>query len=273
MLFQSKKAKKRLKTSKKTPVKKNSVNDLKIGMTVSEDTVNSAIAKLEKNFDEVKKSVSDGKSSIASAITEQGVTTESDATFTTMATNIGTVAKNKYDEGVADTKSTKVGVGAVISGDSVKTPLINKVTKPTNDTWIDAANGSAVTITPVNGVYVAVQSDKNTGTLTATPNVISEGYGTTTKYDAEESTKEVGANASSVTYVPIKGGTATTPTLGSIVQKGKLADCALAELKQLKSVDLPVFGLPTIATTGLAILITYPGNSDLYYSIILSKRS
>jgi hypothetical protein len=36
------------------------------------------------------------------------------------------------------------------------------------------------------------------------------------------------------------------PTLGSIVQKGKFADCAFALDKQLKRVDLPTFGKPTI---------------------------
>ena len=41
-------------------------------------------------------------------------------------------------------------------------------------------------------------------------------------------------------------GTVITPKLGSIVQKGKLAACALALLRQLKSVDLPTFGKPTI---------------------------
>ena len=41
-------------------------------------------------------------------------------------------------------------------------------------------------------------------------------------------------------------GTVITPTLGSIVQKGKLADCAFALLKQLNKVDFPTFGSPTI---------------------------
>jgi hypothetical protein len=41
-------------------------------------------------------------------------------------------------------------------------------------------------------------------------------------------------------------GTVITPTLGSIVQKGKLADCALALDKQLNKVDLPTLGKPTI---------------------------
>ena len=41
-------------------------------------------------------------------------------------------------------------------------------------------------------------------------------------------------------------GTVMTPTLGSIVQKGKFAACALALDRQLKRVDLPTLGSPTI---------------------------
>ena len=63
---------------------------------LSEDgTVTGALVKQKQDVDEIysdltetKKSVSDGKSSIASAITAKGVTTEADATFETMATNI-----------------------------------------------------------------------------------------------------------------------------------------------------------------------------------------
>jgi hypothetical protein len=41
-------------------------------------------------------------------------------------------------------------------------------------------------------------------------------------------------------------GTEVVPILGSIVQKGKFADCALAFDKQLNKVDFPTFGSPTI---------------------------
>jgi hypothetical protein len=34
--------------------------------------------------------------------------------------------------------------------------------------------------------------------------------------------------------------------MGSMVQKGKFADCALAFDKQLNKVDFPTFGKPTI---------------------------
>lgn len=52
------------------------------------EEINGNLTKLDSDLIETKKSVSDGKSLIASAITDQGVTTKADATFDTMATNI-----------------------------------------------------------------------------------------------------------------------------------------------------------------------------------------
>ena len=43
-----------------------------------------------------------------------------------------------------------------------------------------------------------------------------------------------------------ESGTEIVPIFGSIVQNGKFADCALALDKQLKRVDLPTLGKPTI---------------------------
>src|SRR5690606_10285636 len=50
----------------------------------------------------------------------------------------------------------------------------------------------------------------------------------------------------SVSFSNLASGTFTTPVLGSIVQNGKLALCALALDKQLNKVDFPTFGNPTI---------------------------
>jgi hypothetical protein len=44
----------------------------------------------------------------------------------------------------------------------------------------------------------------------------------------------------------LTSGTVITPTFGSMVQNGKLADCAFAFDKQLNKVDFPTFGIPTI---------------------------
>ena len=50
-------------------------------------------------------------------------------------------------------------------------------------------------------------------------------------------------------------GTATEPTFGSIVQKGKLAASALAlATRALNNVDLPTLGSPTIPALSMAIL-------------------
>ena len=47
-------------------------------------------------------------------------------------------------------------------------------------------------------------------------------------------------------FSSLGSGTEIVPIFGSIVQKGKLADCAFAFDKQLNSVDLPTLGSPTI---------------------------
>ena len=54
----------------------------------------------------------------------------------------------------------------------------------------------------------------------------------------------------------LSSGTGTTPTLGSIVQKGKFAACALLEfVTALNNVDLPTLGKPTIPHLKLIYLL------------------
>ena len=43
-----------------------------------------------------------------------------------------------------------------------------------------------------------------------------------------------------------RSGTGTAPVFGSIVQNGKFAAAAFAEVRALKIVDLPTLGKPTI---------------------------
>ena len=51
-------------------------------------------------------------------------------------------------------------------------------------------------------------------------------------------------------------GTATTPTFGSIVQKGKLAAVAFAlATKALNNVDLPTLGSPTIPALSMGSMV------------------
>ena len=46
------------------------------------------------NMDALKKSVADGKKSVASAISAKGVSTATDASFAILATNIGKISNN-----------------------------------------------------------------------------------------------------------------------------------------------------------------------------------
>lgn len=105
----------------------------------------------------------------------------------------------------------KIVLTSAISGTGQYTPSISKKVPADGDGWTDAASGSATTTKPASGVYVAVQTTANTGTITSTPSVSTDGYGDTTHYGkTTDATMVVGAKASSVTYVPI---TTTSATL------------------------------------------------------------
>ena len=80
------------------------------------ELVGDNISSLETEMTSLKKSVSDGKSAVASAITAQGVTTAADATFNVMAANIGKVGTDKYNAGVAATKVGTATAAQVLSG-------------------------------------------------------------------------------------------------------------------------------------------------------------
>ena len=79
------------------------------GVVASSKAVADCYNDLKNQVDDCFQSVSDGKTAVATALTNQGVATANDATFATMATNVGTVANNKYNAGVA---ATKVGTAA-----------------------------------------------------------------------------------------------------------------------------------------------------------------
>lgn len=81
-----------------------------------------ALDLLAEDIEETKKSVSDGKATVASAITGQGVSTASDATFATMASNINTVATNKYNGGY------NAGVSATKKGTATQAQVLDGVT-------------------------------------------------------------------------------------------------------------------------------------------------
>lgn len=102
---------------------KNGIIPIKTKLSQLDTTIiawRSEIDTLSTNVDILKKSVSDGKQTVANAITGQGVNTAADATFGTMANNIKTVGTNKYNSGyssgVNDTKKGTAVTANVLAG-------------------------------------------------------------------------------------------------------------------------------------------------------------
>ena len=126
---------------------KNGIIPIKTSLSNTQNKVNqldttiiawrSEIDVLSTDVDILKKSVSDGKRSVANAITGQGVNTAADATFGTMANNIGTVGTNKYNAGYAS------GVNSTKKGTAVAANVLAGVT-------FTSANGVNLTGTLVN---------------------------------------------------------------------------------------------------------------------------
>ena len=101
----------------------------------------------QTEVDSLKKSVSDGKTTVANAITGQGVTTATDATFATMATNIATVGTNKYNAGVSATKIGTATAAQVLSGYT----FTNASTVGATGTMVN--NGAVNQALSINGSY------------------------------------------------------------------------------------------------------------------------
>lgn len=136
-----------------------------------------------------------------------------------------TVNTAGYISSTDGTKNTKTGgatlsttvpriaLAASINGTAKVTPAISKITTASGNSAINitAQVSAATTTLPTSGYYVAVQSAASANDITATPSVSTAGYGTTTagQYSATTATLNVGANASSVTYLPIAVGACT----------------------------------------------------------------
>lgn len=126
------------------------------------------------------------------------------------APTVGTAGYVSSSEGTKNAKSGGATVSATldkivgstaITGASTRKPSISKQATPSGVT--NAASGDATTTAPTSGVYVAVKTSANTGTLTATPSVTTAGYGTADYHGIAGNTQTVGALASDTTYVPI----------------------------------------------------------------------
>ena len=84
-----------------------STNNILIDNILDENSTNPVQNKvITKEITELKKSVSDGKTLVAAAITEKGVATEGTDSFTIMAENISNIQTGGASKGILSAKST-----------------------------------------------------------------------------------------------------------------------------------------------------------------------
>lgn len=95
--------------SSTNPLQNKAIYQIYLDLYSKADGATKSAEQLEEEFEDVKKSVSEGKSAIASTLTENGVSTAQDATFNTINTNVGALAERKYDEGFEAGKSESGG--------------------------------------------------------------------------------------------------------------------------------------------------------------------
>ena len=138
------------------------------------ERLSNKIGTLEGNFGTFKKNFQDGCSTIASAITAQGVTTASNASPTTMATNISLIATNKYNSGYNSGFNNGYNSGYSVSG---VTNLYSEIS-----TKVDASLSCTLNTDIALGIVnISVSGEKNGVTLypslstaTGTAEVITE---------------------------------------------------------------------------------------------------
>ena len=86
----------------------------------------------QEDLDDLFQSVSSGKTLVANAITDKGVSTATDATFATMATNISKINTNGYKEETASRNNTSSGTNRLVFTFSADVYGVKQVTPPSD---------------------------------------------------------------------------------------------------------------------------------------------
>ena len=184
------------------------------------------ITYVNDSLTECFQSVSDGKTAVATALTNQGVATASDATFVTMATNVAAVATNKYNAGVTATKVGTATAAQVLKGKTFTNASgVGLTGTMTNrGAWTGATTGSGNVTIPAGyhsgSGYVSGSGAYNAGVKAADARVNTSSASYTSGYNAGKSasagrTVAYAAGTESVTWDSASTSTSFCATSGN----------------------------------------------------------
>ena len=128
-----------------------------------------------------------GKTSVA--VTQRGLAT-------TDMSKTGDIA------GTANVEATLAKIGLAATADKESAIVKPVITKDTST----AQSGAITTIQPTSGKYIAVSAAAISESVTVTPTVATEGYGTADLHSATAKTITVGTEASDRFYIPLNAG-------------------------------------------------------------------
>lgn len=163
-----------------------------------------------------------------------------------ISSSIGTLSANTNGASVSTTVN-KITLDSTLSGTTtaLKPTLSKQAISITGVT--DAASDSATSTAPMSGVYVAVQSVANTGTITSAPTVNAAGYGTTSYFSVgTAATATVGAAQSDIYYIPIAIGEISSSDV-SITSVTRTYNSSLNRFDFTKTATIPA---PSVVTEG-----------------------
>lgn len=177
------------------------------------DDVNTAIATLNNTTNNLFTSVSNGKSQVASAITDKGVSTASDASFATMANNIRNIQTNSGSSSGGNSSSSSntgldtsdatavsdtifAGYTAYARGQKILGTYVPPYEREQDgityvDNGIDTSDATATASDIAVGKTAYVNGNKITGTYRQVTDTTRSGYNTVSVSNQDNSSSEI----------------------------------------------------------------------------------
>lgn len=135
--------------------------------------------------------------------------------------------------------------------------------KPELKKEVSTALSGEITTTAPTGKYVAVSADAITKTVTVTPEVATEGYGTADVFNKTDIEVTAGSEATGTYYVPINEGGHTVTHTQEIVQEA----IAISTRASVSDTEYSITGISAVEPTGVPYITIATENTSTQGSV------